>query len=118
MLLGQVKPPLLGHLRQTCCPYVDDDVRRVSWLNRLREIVDAHVGCERAVLACSALTASTRSILGFGLPHVRSVLLGGSQGLIVSRLKIREDHFLPRLLLRSQIALLEPEHRGLTLNIE
>lgn len=118
MLLGQVKPPLVGRLRQTCCPYVDADVRRVSWLNRLREIVDAHDGCERAVLACSALTASSRSILGFGLPHVWSVLLDGSQGKIASRLKIREDHFLPTLLLRSQIALLEPEHSGLTLNIE
>jgi gluconate kinase len=49
---------------------------------------------------------------------VWSVLLDGSQGKIASRLKIREDHFLPTLLLRSQIALLEPEHSGLTLNIE
>jgi gluconate kinase len=49
---------------------------------------------------------------------VWSVLLDGSQGKIASRLKIREDHFLPTLLLRSQIALLKPEHSGLTLNIE
>ena len=80
----------------------------MSRLNRLREIVDAHDGCERAVLACSALTASSRSILEFGLPHVLSALLDESQGKIASRLKIREDHFPLKLLLRSQIALLEP----------
>jgi gluconate kinase len=31
---------------------------------------------------------------------------------------MRKDHFMPTSLLRSQIALLEPEHGGLTLNIE
>ena len=50
--------------------------------------------------------------------HVRSGLLRGSQGLIASVFKIREDNFMPTLLLRSQFASLEPEHSGLTLNIE
>ena len=80
--------------------------------------VDAHDGRKRAVLACSALTASYRSILGFDLPHVQSVLLDGPESLIARRLKMRKDHFMPTSLLRSQIALLEPEHGGLTLNIE
>ena len=77
----------------------------MPWLNRLREIVDAHDGCERAVLAYSALTASYRCILGFGLPRLRSVLVDGSQGLSDSKLNIREDHLLPTPLLRSQITL-------------
>ena len=94
------------------------DVDRLPWLKQLREIVDAHDGRKRAVLACSALTASYRSILGFDLPHVRSVLLDGPESLIARRLKMRKDHFMPTSLLRSQIALLEPEHGGLTLNIE
>ena len=47
-----------------------------------------------------------------------SVLLERSHGLIASKLKMREGHLLPSLLPRSQIALLEPEHSGLTLNIE
>lgn len=94
------------------------DVDRLPWLKQLREIVDAHDGCKKAVLACSALTFYYRSILGFGLPHVRSVLLDGPESLIASRLKMRKNHFMPTSLLRSQIALLEPEHDGLTLNIE
>jgi gluconokinase len=52
------------------------------------------------------------------LPYVLSALLERSHGLIASRLKMRKDHFMPTSLLRSQIALLEPEHGGLTLNIE
>jgi carbohydrate kinase (thermoresistant glucokinase family) len=94
------------------------DVDRLPWLKQLREIVDAHDSEKSAVLACSALTAAYRSILGFGLPHVRSVLLDGPESLIVRRLKMRKDHFMPTSLLHSQIALLEPEHDGLTLNIE
>ena len=94
------------------------DVDRLPWLKQLREIVDGHDGQKKAVLAYSALTVSFRSILGFGLPHVRSVLLDGPASLIARRLKMRKDHFMPTSLLRSQIALIEPEHGGLTLNIE
>ena len=86
--------------------------------HKLRNRCCKHDDYGRAVLACSALTASCRSILGFGSPHVLSVLLNRSHGLIASKLKMREGQFMPSLLLRSQIALLEPLHSGLTLNIE
>ena len=94
------------------------DVDRLPWLKQLREIVDAHDGRKRAVLACSALTASYRSILGFGLPHVRSVLLDGSKTIVASRLLARTDHFMPAALLDSQFELLDRKHDGLTLSIE
>jgi carbohydrate kinase (thermoresistant glucokinase family) len=72
------------------------DVDRLPWLKQLREIVDAHDGRKRAVLACSALTASYRSILGFDLPHVRSVLLDGPESLIARRLAAAQPDRLTR----------------------
>ena len=94
------------------------DADRLPWLNKLRELVDSHDNSEDAVLACSALLASYRGFLGFGLPHVRSVLLDGSKTIIASRLLARTDHFMPTTLLDSQFELLEREHEGLTLSIE
>ena len=94
------------------------DADRLPWLNKLRELVDAHEDSKDAVLACSALRASYRGILGFGLPHVRSVLLDGSKTIVASRLLARTDHFMPSALLDSQFELLDREHDGLTLSIE
>ena len=94
------------------------DADRLPWLNKLRELVDAHKDSKGAVLACSALRASYRGILGFGLHHVRSVLLDGSKTIIASRLLARTDHFMPLTLLDSQLELLDREHDGLTLSIE
>ena len=94
------------------------DADRLPWLKKLRELVDAHEDSKGAVLACSALRASYRSILGFGLPHVRSVLLDGSKTIIARRLLARTDHFMPTTLLDSQFELLDREHEGLTLSIE
>ena len=94
------------------------DADRLPWLNKLRELVDAHEDSKDAVLACSALRASYRGILGFGLPHVRSVLLDGSKTIVASRLLARADHFMPAALLDSQFELLDREHDGLTLSVE
>ena len=94
------------------------DADRLPWLNKLRELVDAHEDSKDAVLACSALRTSYRGILGFGLPHVRSVLLDGSKTIVASRLLARTDHFMPAALLDSQFELLDREHDGLTLSIE
>ena len=94
------------------------DADRLPWLNKLRELVDAHEDSKDAVLACSALRASYRGILGFGLPHVRSVLLDGSKTIVASRLLARADHFMPSALLDSQFELLDREHDGLTLSVE
>lgn len=94
------------------------DADRLPWLNKLRELVDAHEDSKDAVLACSALRASYRGILGFGLPHVHSVLLDGSKTIVASRLAARTDHFMPAALLDSQFELLDGEHDGLTLSVE
>ena len=45
-------------------------------------------------------------------------MLDRSHGLIAAKPKMREGQFMPRLLLRSQIASLEPEHSGMTLTVE
>ena len=94
------------------------DADRLPWLIKLRELVDAHEDSKDAVLACSALRASYRGILGFGLPHVHSVLLDGSKTIVASRLAARTDHFMPSALLDSQFELLDREHDGLTLSVE
>ena len=94
------------------------DADRLPWLNKLRELVDVHEDSKDAVLACSALRASYRGILGFGLHHVRSVLLDGSKTIVASRLLARTDHFMPTTLLDSQFELLDRKHEGLTLSIE
>ena len=94
------------------------DADRLPWLNKLCELVDAHEDSKDAVLACSTLRASYRGILGFGLHHVRSVLLNGSKTIVASRLLARTDHFMPSALLDSQLELLDRKHDGLTLSIE
>jgi len=97
-------------------PLNDED--RYPWLQRLRVLVDSYTDEDVAVLACSALKASYRKMLGFGQPHVRSFLLFGSDTLIAERLARRDNHFMPSSLLPSQMQLLELEHGGLTLNAE
>jgi len=68
------------------------------------------------VLACSALTARIREVLGAERDGVRLVFLRGSKALIAARMRARK-HFMPAALLDSQMALLEPPERALALDI-
>ena len=80
------------------------DADRLPWLERLREVVSRS---ERAVLACSALKESYRTILSGGDPRVRFVYLRADPALLASRLETRTGHFFARTLLESQLAALE-----------
>jgi gluconokinase len=81
------------------------DADRLPWLERLnRELA----GRGDAVLACSALKESYRTILSGGLPGCRFVHLRGSIELIRARLEERRHRYMPASLLESQFATLEP----------
>ena len=95
-----------------------NDRDRQPWLTDLRRLVDQYDADETAILACSALKASYRQILGFDQAYVRSVLLTGEYALIADRLKQRHNHFMPADLLRSQFDSLETAHNGLTLDVK
>ena len=96
-------------------PLTDED--REAWLRALRSRLDAWL-LERdtVVLACSALTERIRAVLGADRDGVHLVYLRGSKELIEARMRQRE-HFMPPALLDSQLALLEPPERALTLDI-
>jgi gluconokinase len=68
------------------------------------------------VLACSALTARSREILGVGRDGVALVWLNGAEALIRRRIEDRE-HFMPASLLASQVATLEPPEDAIVLDI-
>ena len=100
-------------------PLNDDD--RLDWLRALA----AQIGAARAanaglVLSCSALKRRYRDLLREADPALRFVHLHGPRALIEARLAARQDHFMPALLLDSQLAALEPlqhDEQGLCLDI-
>jgi gluconokinase len=86
-----------------------DDTDRGPWLQALAAELAAHAGRgESAVLACSALKRSYRTILRAGAPGLRLVCLDGPVPLIRRRLEERAGHYMPASLLDSQLAILEP----------
>jgi gluconokinase len=93
------------------------DVDREPWLLRLRALIEQHLLEQRPlVLACSALKASYRDILTANLEGVKVVFLNGSRELIAQRMKTRE-HFMPAILLESQLKTLEPPQDAIVLDI-
>ena len=100
-------------------PLLDDD--RAGWLGALQH----QIGCERErgislVLACSALKRAYRDLLREADPALRFAHLDGPRELVAARLMARTGHFMPALLLDSQLALLEPlgaDEPGLVLDL-
>lgn len=85
-----------------------DDLCRWDWLNTLSlELRKSAARNETAVLACSALKKSYRSLLLEGCPNSCTVWLSASPELLKRRLQNREHHFMPVSLLASQLADLE-----------
>ncbi|HEU4620155.1 MAG TPA: gluconokinase [Gammaproteobacteria bacterium] len=94
-----------------------DEADRLPWLGRLRELVDEWLAPGRlAVLACSALTAHSRALLGVERAGVRLVFLKGPPELIARRMR-RRRHFMPPELLGSQLETLEPPADALELDV-
>lgn len=93
-------------------PLTDED--RSPWLKSLNEKL---LGRRDAVLACSALKASYRSVLAQGLTDYRFVHLRGSIELIRARLAERQHRYMPASLLESQFATLEPPRDAIEVDI-
>lgn len=86
-----------------------DDEDRAPWLERVRHVIAAAARDRRnAVIACSALKARYRAVLGDGIPDVRFVHLTAPADVLQERLTSRPGHFMAPALLQSQLHDLEP----------
>lgn len=84
------------------------DADRQGWLAALASrLMDARRAGKGLVVAASALKRSYRDLLRAGDPDVRFVLLGAPRELIAERLENRRGHYMPPILLDSQLAILE-----------
>ncbi len=89
------------------------DAGREPWLRDLRTAIEEWKRQAGHVLACSALKAAYREILGQNDPEVKFVYLQGSFDLFSQRLKERKSHFFNPALLRSQFEALESPQNAL-----
>lgn len=88
-------------------PLNDED--RQDWLLALQSLIAQAVQRhESIVLTCSALKRRYRDILRVGDPELVFIYLHGEYELIANRMKSRTGHFMPGILLDTQLRDLEP----------
>lgn len=98
-----------------------DDARRQPWLRAVGRWLgerDAEGG--GGVVTCSALKRRYRDTLRAASPDAFFLHLTGSRELLAERIGGRTGHFMPRSLLDSQLAALEPlqpDERGAVLDV-
>jgi gluconokinase len=98
-------------------PLTDED--RTKWLQTLREIIRRSLDRGAlTVVACSALKAAYREVLQDGDTRIQFVHLSGPRALIEDRLRARKSHFMPPILLDSQLATVEPPADAVTFSCE
>lgn len=95
-------------------PLTDED--RFHWLVELSENIVAWRRNGGAVLACSALKETYRTILK-SVPDITWVYLDGSRDTIINRIKARHSHYMPPVLLDSQLEALEKPAYGIHVDI-
>lgn len=97
------------------------DADRAGWLLDLQASIAAAAAAGRPlVLSCSALKRRYRDLLRGGDPALRFIHLDGSPELIAARMAARTGHFMPPVLLASQLRELEPlqdDEAGLVLDL-
>jgi len=94
-------------------PLTDKD--RWPWLKRLKGAISlGFLQDGTVIVACSALKHKYRDFLSIegGVHGVYWFLLMGSQQLIEARIRSRVAHFMPAVLLTSQLRALEPARQG------
>nr|WP_299343454.1 gluconokinase [Allomuricauda sp.] len=95
-----------------------NDSDRKGWLIKLNSLAQEHKRLG-AVIACSALKESYRTILKNEMENEMGfIFLEGSFELIRKRMEQRENHFMPIELLQSQFEALETPNNALTLSIQ
>lgn len=98
-------------------PLIDED--RWPWLDALNHMLSKTRAQQGAVvLACSALKQRYRDRLSLQLPGLAWVHLSGSFEQISARLALRQHHYMPASLLRSQFEALEAPADALTVSID
>ena len=90
---------------------------RDPWLKSLRLLIDKYLTDQKnMILACSALSHKSRSILGIRRKEVQLVYLKGPKELIKKRIEKRH-HFMPLSLLDSQFLELSQPTNAIVLDI-
>ncbi len=95
-----------------------NDSDRLPWLNILVEKMIHWDKMGGAILACSALKESYRTILSSTQTSISWVFLSGTFELISNRLKARKNHYMTTDLLQSQFEILEVPKYGIHVNID
>lgn len=86
-----------------------DDGDRAPWLALIGQTIATRLAAgEPVVLACSALKRAYRDALRAAVPSLVFALPTGDPEVLVRRLAVRQHEFMPRTLLDSQLATLEP----------
>ncbi len=87
-------------------PLTDED--RAPWLDAVNSRAREHAReAESCVLTCSALKRAYRDRLRAGVDQMFFLHLAGSYELLAPRMRHRTKHFMPTLLLHSQLDTLE-----------
>lgn len=109
-------PPANVAKMKSGTPLNDDDRR--PWLQGIRRFMDeTEAAGQSTVMACSALREIYRDVLGRNQPWVRFVYLSGSRELLAERMRARSGHYMPPVLLDSQLAILEVPADAITMDI-
>ena len=97
-------------------PLNDND--RHDWLVALNQLLKSKEDTSGAIVACSALKASYRTILRHDIHgRLHFIFLEGSFELIQSRLQQRKGHFMTSQLLQSQFDALEIPQQAIVVSI-
>ncbi|WP_354638942.1 gluconokinase [Kitasatospora camelliae] len=98
-----------------------DDADRLPWLQAIGGwLAERKAAGTGGVVTCSALKRRYRDTLRAYCPDTFFLHLSGTPGLVGDRLSHRTGHFMPRSLLDSQYAALEPlgpDERGTVLDV-
>ena len=96
----------------TGIPLNDDD--RYDWLIKIKEEINKRKSFQNLVVACSALKEKYRSILNVKEDYL--VYLKITKNTAMTRIKNRQNHFMPDSLVDSQFAILEEPNVCITLD--
>jgi len=95
------------------------DADRAPWLAALRRIIQRSLeGGRMAVVTCSALKSSYRTVLKEDDRRVQFVYLTAPNPVLEARLRNRQGHFLDPSLLANQLSILEPPTDAVTIDAE
>lgn len=98
-------------------PLTDDD--RYPWLEAVGQWLADHE--DGGVMSCSALKRGYRDRLRSHCPRITFLHLTGPPDLVARRQAVRQGHFMPSALVKSQFDILEPlapDEQGIALDVE